>query len=263
MQLHFKIRQQTLICYGCESVVSGSLDYLTCEFQFLDSDWDAVTTKYAVFTLPESTPLMRYVVPFQNDQITQEDHISLSDGTWEVNVVGVNDNGLRITTDSAKILVSPSFTLPLFPTVPQDVGEQLLIRTKKAEAAANDALTTAQKAMNLAPYIGENGNWWVAGEDTGVSATGSGVGNDSIASDEDVDSMLGDIFNSPTPDPDPDPSPDDDPEIDDGDVATDEDVDDMLDDVFGETSGSGDTTIESGDVASDDEVDSMLDDIFG
>lgn len=251
MQLHFKIKQQTLMCYGCESPVAGSVDYLTCNFEFLDSDWDAVTTTYAVFTLPETDPVMRYVATIKNNQITHEDHVSLCDGTWEVNVVGVNDRGLRITTDSAKILVSPSFTLPLFPSVPQDVGEQLLLRTEKAETAASDALAAAQKAMSLAPYIGENGNWWVAGEDTGVSATGGGVGNDSIATDEDVDSMLGDVFNEETSEPD-----NDDPVIGDEDIATDEEINDMLEDVFGESS-------ESDEVASDEEVDSMLNDIFG
>lgn len=112
MQLHFKIKQQTLMCYGCESPVAGSVGYLTCDFEFLDSDWDAVTTTYAVFTLPDAEPVMRYVVPFTDGKITEKDKVSLCEGLWDVNVIGTNSDGLRIPTDAAKVLVSPSFTLP-------------------------------------------------------------------------------------------------------------------------------------------------------
>jgi len=88
LQLHFKIKQQTLMCYGCESPVAGSVGYLTCDFEFLDSDWDAVTTTYAVFTLPEADPVMRYVVPFTDGKITEKDKVSLCEGLWDVNVIG-------------------------------------------------------------------------------------------------------------------------------------------------------------------------------
>ena len=267
MQLHFKIKQQTLICYGCESPVAGSIGYLTCKFEFLDSEWDAVTTTYAVFTLPESEPVQRYVVPFLNGEITEKDKISLSEGLWDVNVIGTNSDGLRIPTDAAKILVSPSFTLPLFPSVPQDVGEKILTVSteanalaKKAEEAAAAALKAASEASQNAPHIGENGNWWIGETDTGVPASGCGCNEDQIATDEDVDSMLGDIFD-PSPEPEPDPEPEPEQPSTEDEVATDEEVDNMLDDVFGDESSSG--GVDEDDVATDEEVDSMLNDIFG
>ena len=271
MQLHFKIKQQTLMCYGCESPVAGSIGYLTCNFEFLDSDWDAVTTTYAVFTLPDSDPVMRYVVPFTDGKITEKDKVSLCEGLWDVNVIGTNSDGLRIPTDAAKVLVSPSFTLPLFPSVPQDVGEtRLAVSTeasaaaKKAEEAAKAALEAASKAGQNAPTIGENGNWWIGDVDTGVPASGCGCSEDDIATEEEVDSMLGEVFD-PVVEPDPEPEPEPDPEPEQpstGDeVATDEEVDDMLDDIFGDESLNG--GIDEDDVATDEEVNSMLNGIFG
>ena len=37
------------------------------------------------------------------------------------------------------------------------------------------ALEESQGSEENPPYIGENGNWFVNGEDTGVSATGAGI----------------------------------------------------------------------------------------
>ena len=265
MQLHFKIKQQTLMCYGWESPVAGRVGYLTCDFEFLDSDWDAVTTTYAVFTLPDAEPVMRYVVPFTDGKITEKDKVSLCEGLWDVNVIGTNSDGLRIPTDAAKVLVSPSFTLPLFPSVPQDVGETILSMSseanataKKAEEAAKAALEAAKQAGQNAPHIGENGNWWIGETDTGVPASGCGCSDDDIATDEDVDSMLGEIFTPTEPEPDPDPEPEQ-PGTDD-EVATDDEVDNMLDEVFGED--SSDAVIDEDDIASDEEVNTMLNDIF-
>jgi len=264
MQLHFKIKQQTLMCYGCESPVAGSVGYLTCSFEFLDSDWDAVTTTYAVFTLPDSDPVMRYVVPFTDGAITEKDKVSLCEGLWDVNVIGTNSDGLRIPTDAAKVLVAPSFTLPLFPSVPQDVGETILAMSseanataKKAEEAAKAALEAASKAGNNAPHIGENGNWWIGDTDTGVPASGCGCSDDDIATDEDVDSMLGEVFDPVEPEPEPDPEPEQ-PDTED-EVATDDEVDDMLDDIFGDKPSD---VIGEEDIATDEEVNSMLNGIF-
>ena len=140
MQLHFRVREATLFCYGCEAPVGDSSQYMTFDFKFLTSDWDSATAKYAVFTLKDSDPEERYVVIINDNAITEDEHVSLSNGTWQLNVVGTNSSGLRIVTDPWSILVADSLVGSQFPEIEQDIGEKILSIAEEARQQANEAL---------------------------------------------------------------------------------------------------------------------------
>ena len=91
------------------------------------------------------------------------------------------------------------------------------------------------------------------------------IGDGLSISEDGVLSVTGEIVNPPDDEPGTTPSPGGDDDTN-GDIATDEEVDDTLDDIFGEDDppeNNEPPEEENGDVATDEEVDDMLDDIFG
>lgn len=151
MKIHFKVREQTLWAYGCESPVGGSIDYISCEFEFLTKDWDNAPGRYAVFTLKDTDPAVSYAAVIVNGKIDEDAHINLSDGIWNVNVVGVSESGQRITTCDCPILVDkPSIQLPMFPEIKQDVGEKILAVAGEAKKRVDEAIEKVDNLTEIA-----------------------------------------------------------------------------------------------------------------
>lgn len=142
MRLHFKIKEQSITGYGFSSPVSDSIDYISCDFKFLTNEWDNVTGVYAVFTNKDSDPMESYSALILNNAIERDAHINLHDGIWDVSIVGVSPDGMRITTDSCPILVYKSgVSFIKFPEIPLDIGEQILSLAGQAYQKADEALT--------------------------------------------------------------------------------------------------------------------------
>ena len=82
--------------------------------------------------------------------------------------------------------------------------------------------------------VGDDGNIYPAKfEDIG-GAGGSGITDDNIATDNEVNDMLDEVFNNNTSEETPDDSSGDNSDgITDDNIATDDEVNDMLDDIFG------------------------------
>ena len=72
MKIHFKVREQTLWAYGCESPVGGSIAYISCELEFLTKDWDNAPGRYAVFTLKDTDPAVSYTAVIVDGKIDED-----------------------------------------------------------------------------------------------------------------------------------------------------------------------------------------------
>lgn len=152
MRLHFRVRESTLFCYGCEAPVGGSTGYITCDFKFLTKDWDDVTAAYAVFSLKDSDPVEQYATIITNGIIGDDKHVNLHNGTWNVNVVGINSKGLRIVTDAWPVLVANPLIAPAFPELEKNDGEIILALAAEANKKADEAL---EKASETEKYVDE------------------------------------------------------------------------------------------------------------
>lgn len=112
-------------------IASHSNDYLTARFEFTP-DWNGCE-KVATFTKGET----KYSILLENDEITEDKHLNLNEGIWEVGVVGTLGNKLITTTpDIIKVkLNAPKDGVP-FPIEPPSLGQQILNKVAEAEAIA-------------------------------------------------------------------------------------------------------------------------------
>ena len=177
-------------------LVEGTVDYLTAEFSF-SGDWDGLS-KWAHFKQGSTI----YDVPLTNDAITEDQHLNLSAGTWDVYLHGSGDNR-RITTTTVRMKVLPYLDEdgePL-PEVPLTFAEVLDQRAQRIQAVAyaveagesarkeaeaireqnEEARVEAEKNRKdgITPHIGDNGNWYLGDTDTGKPSRGeTGAGMD-------------------------------------------------------------------------------------
>lgn len=125
-------------------IVADTIDYLTALFTFHTRDWAGMET----WTHWQNGAVV-YDVPLTDDQITEDAHLNLSAGTWEVWVHGnrFEDGEVvqRITTEKARIEVIATGILggEPFPTVPPSAGEQIIAAAQAAEAGAKSAAEQA------------------------------------------------------------------------------------------------------------------------
>lgn len=121
-------------------IVADSINYITAKFTF-DEDWEgrAVT---AFFTQGDKTISAAVV----NDEITAEQGINLTEGTWELKLTGVKGNS-RITAGPARITVLPFGTIDGdLPDISLTQYEQLLGMIGSLEdlqTAAQDSIVDA------------------------------------------------------------------------------------------------------------------------
>lgn len=113
------------------AIVSDTIDYLEAVFTFTTADWDDYPAIYAHFEHGVS----QYTVKLVSGAIGRDKHLNLSTGTWNVYLHGSDDNGSRITTTIANLVVLPCGFKngdPL-PLTPPSVAEQLIIRMNAVE----------------------------------------------------------------------------------------------------------------------------------
>lgn len=106
--------------------VADTIDYLTAQFTFLSPDWNGLTV-FAHFKQGNDY----YSVLLTDGKVTEENHLNLGQGEWEVYLHGNKyENGdvvQRITTNVVKFTVEPTGTLSgePFPEVEASVVEQI------------------------------------------------------------------------------------------------------------------------------------------
>ncbi len=148
--------------------VEGSINYLTCRFKFTGDEW-AGTIKTAYFE-NENTK-KKY------SQILQEDNtcavpweVIADSGMIKVSVAGERD-GFRITSGIESFYNGKSICdgEPSEPPTPDQYDQMIAI----AQSIRDDADAGEFDGKDGAtPAIGENGNWYIDGEDTGKPSRG-------------------------------------------------------------------------------------------
>lgn len=98
----FNVNKQIITRTDSDKIVSNSIDYLTATFTF-SADHSGMT-KTAIFS---NGTIDFEIVLDQNNSITKDDHLNLSQGIWVVSTVSVG-NGTTIRTDMVPILVLES-----------------------------------------------------------------------------------------------------------------------------------------------------------
>lgn len=136
------------------TVVSDTVAYLTAEFSFLTDGWNGLD-KWAQFRKGEQV----YSVRLKDDKITEEDHLDLEAGEWQVSVFGTAIDGemvlRRITTKTYPLTVAQSGALdgePL-PITPPSTGEKILMTAEQALAVAQGVRADADAGA----FQGEKG----------------------------------------------------------------------------------------------------------
>jgi hypothetical protein len=152
-------------------IVTDTIDYLEAQATFRTKDWDN-----AIKWLHLSNGIDDYNQLFDNDIITKEKHLNLTTGEWTLFVHGTIGN-TRITTNEVTITVESTGTLggqPL-PDIPISESEQIMQTAKNAVNIANSVREDADNGNfnGLTPHVGDNGNWFIGDNDTGVLARGT------------------------------------------------------------------------------------------
>jgi hypothetical protein len=90
-------------------VAADTVDYLEAQFVFVGDAWDGLSTIKAIFKNDKTETA--YVIPLTDGRIRKEDHLNLSEGLWEVHLVGSAYDGgelvERITTVQDYLRVLP------------------------------------------------------------------------------------------------------------------------------------------------------------
>ena len=148
-------------------LVEGTVDYLTAEFSF-SGDWDGLS-KWAHFKQGSTI----YDVPLTNDAITEDQHLNMSAGTWDVYLHGSGDNR-RITTTTVRMKVLPYLDEdgePL-PEVPLTFAEVLDQRAQRIQAVAYavEAGESARKEAERSRELSEFARVQAEADRTGAEA---------------------------------------------------------------------------------------------
>lgn len=115
------IRNQTLEIKQ-NRIVADSIDYLTARFFFQTSDWRGFDI-WAHFEQGKNN----YLIRLTDGKITSDKHLNLSSGEWLVYLHGTSAEGVRITTNTRRIIVEKTGVVdgePL-PEIPLSVAEQI------------------------------------------------------------------------------------------------------------------------------------------
>lgn len=132
-------------------VAADTIDYITAEFIFRTNEWDGLT-KIAVFRQGEVTHTALLV----DDKIEADAHVNLTEGDWEVGLIGESIDGeeivRRITTELKTISVdraAPNGGDP-FPEYAGGVGEQIVAKAAEYMESARDSESSASMHAMIA-----------------------------------------------------------------------------------------------------------------
>lgn len=143
-----------------QKVVAGSHNYLTVEADFKGSDWTGLQ-KWVHFTMGPFS----YILPMEDDKITEEQHLDLTEGTWEVYVHGneLTDDEVteRVTTDIKYLFVEAPHDGHPFPPLTPDFEEvlanQVMEAKNIAQAVRDDADDGEFDGATFLPNVSEEG----------------------------------------------------------------------------------------------------------
>ena len=142
--LKFTVDGQKLELLGDPFVVADSFDFLTGSFKFYSGrDWD-LTEKHVFFQLGEATP---YEVILVDDQFIKTDHVNLTNGVWNIYVIGYDIDGAtlveRITTNKVSLTAQISGVQDGEPFPPSIIPDVLIVKDQ----------TTPQTFINGVPRL--------------------------------------------------------------------------------------------------------------
>lgn len=129
-------------------VVADTIAYLEMSVQFKTEDWNGLR-KYVHFTLGDE----HYSFELVDDKITQDMHLDLPEGEWEVYIHGARyedaETKQRITTEPIILYVNRTGSLDgePFPELTGSVGEKVM-------ATAEEALSLAKELQKSLGYDG-------------------------------------------------------------------------------------------------------------
>ena len=127
-------------------VVADTIAYLEMSVEFKTADWDGLV-KYVHFSLGDE----HYSFELVDDKITEDMHLDLPEGEWEVYIHGseMKDGEViqRITTEPVTLLVYRTGTLDgePFPELTGSVGEQVVAKANEAIDVANSVRKDADE----------------------------------------------------------------------------------------------------------------------
>lgn len=101
MKVNFNIDNQIITRIDHNIVIANSIDFLEAECDF-SADWNGAD-KTIQFRNGDIIISIRLV----NDEVTQDDHLNLSVGTWKVCIIGYKDD-TRIVTNEVNLTVYAS-----------------------------------------------------------------------------------------------------------------------------------------------------------
>ena len=119
-------------------VVADTIAYLEMSVEFKTADWDGLV-KYVHFSLGDES----YSFELVDDKITQDMHLDLPEGEWEVYIHGAEyENGevvQRVTTEPVTMFVNRTGIVEgePFPELSGSVGEQTIAKANEAIDIAN------------------------------------------------------------------------------------------------------------------------------
>ena len=119
-------------------VVADTIAYLEMSVEFKTTDWNGLV-KYVHFSLGDE----HYSFELVDDKITQDMHLDLPEGEWEVYIHGseTQDGEVvqRITTETVILYVSRTGSLDgePFPELSGSVGERTIAKANEAMEVAN------------------------------------------------------------------------------------------------------------------------------
>ena len=134
-------------------VVADTHNYQTAAAVFRGSEWEPCS-KWAHFIKDGVT----YDVPFRNDEITADQSLDLTAGTWQVYIHGnaydaeTDTVTTRITTSTALLKVEAAETESPFPPVTPGFSETLAAEVENALDVANGVRQDAASAFNGATF---------------------------------------------------------------------------------------------------------------
>jgi len=143
-----------------QKVVAGTHNYLTVEADFKGSDWTGLR-KWVHFTMGPFS----YILPMEDDKITEEQHLDLTEGTWEVYVHGneLTDDEVteRVTTDIKYLFVEAPHDghpfPPLTPGFEEVLANQVMEAKNIAQAVRDDADAGEFDGATFLPAVSEEG----------------------------------------------------------------------------------------------------------
>ncbi len=186
------VLHQTLTAKAEGPLVAGSVEAVTCEAVF-DPSWDGLT-KVLVFSLSEPgrvlppdqgnvTWLAQRSVTCLEGPVTVPWEVLTRPGMLYISAVGLDGDLVRPTVRQACLSVLPNGGMPgetgqePSPELWEQAIQAATEAAVQAQAAADAAEATVQEfqdgmAGDLVPQIGDNGNWFLLGADSGCPSRG-------------------------------------------------------------------------------------------